>query len=154
MIKLPGQSIIETVIAAALISVAILAAISLSVYSQKQSSYAKYLAEATKYASQAADWLRTERDLVGWGTLADKVTSDGSPATYCLNNLPVSPSDFTSLTPGSCASGSYIPQTTFIRQITADTGSQASGVIKLTITLSWQDSALHTTSQEMELTKW
>ena len=148
MIKLTGQSIVETVIAAALISVAILAALSLSVYSQKQSTYAKNLAEASKYASQGADWLRSQRSLLGWTTMT---TSSG---LYCLNTLPTSPNDFTSLTPGACANNSYIAGTTFTRQINVDNSNVVNGTLKITVSVTWQDSTVHSTSLETELTQW
>lgn len=148
MIKLSGQSIVETVIAAALISVAILASLSLSVYSQKQSTYAKNLAEATKYASQGADWLRSQRTLLGWEAMS---TSSGP---YCLNAFPASPSDFTSLAAGACAAGTHIDSTIFTRQINVDNSNLASGTLKITVAVTWQDSTTHTTSLETELTKW
>lgn len=148
MIKLQGQSIVETVIASALISMAILAALSLSLNSQKASTYAKNSAEATKYTSQASDWLRTERNSLGWSTLA------AAPGTYCLNTIPSAPNDFTNLSLGNCAADTYIPQTIFTRQITVDSSTAASGTIKITITLSWQETTLHSTSLEMELSQW
>jgi Tfp pilus assembly protein PilV len=148
MIKLKGQSIVETVIAAALISVAILAALSLSIYSQKQSTYAKNLAEATKYASQGADWLRSQRSLLGWTTMT---TSSG---VYCLNTIPVAPNDFTSLSPGTCANNSYITGTSFVRQINVDTTNIVNGTLKITVSVTWQDTTTHSTSLETELTQW
>lgn len=148
MIKLAGQSIVETVIAAALVSVAILASLSLSVYSQKQSTYAKNLAEATKYASQGADWLRSERSLLGWTAMT---TSSG---IYCLNSLPVSPNDFTSLTPGTCGSNTYIAGTSFTRQINVDNSGIGSGSLKITVSVTWQDTTSHSASLETELTQW
>jgi Tfp pilus assembly protein PilV len=148
MIKLSGQSIVETVIAAALISVTIITALSLSVYSQKQSTYAKNLVEASKYAAQGADWLRAQRALLGWDGMA------ASSGTYCLNTIPTAPNDFTSLSSGSCSPNTYIDSTIYTRQINVDNSRASSGSIKITVTVIWTDSTSHATSLEAELTKW
>lgn len=145
---LRATSIIEVVIAAALISVAIIAALSLSNSSQRQNSYARDLAEANKYATQLADWVRSQRDQVGYATLAAKNQNDTS--SYCLNTLP---STFSLLgSPGSCDPNSFITGTQFQRVLTVD--NTVSGKVKATITVSWQDSNTRTAQIEMELTQW
>jgi Tfp pilus assembly protein PilV len=145
MKKLLGTSIIEILIATAMISMAVIAALSLTSRSQSQSSYARNLAEATKYATQAADWIRTQRDTLGWTTINSK-----SEGLYCLNNFPP---DINSLTTtGTCDDTSYIGETKFKRQMVLD--KSVSGIIKINITVGWTEQSPREAKIEMELTQW
>ena len=141
---LRGTSIIEIVIATALISMAIIAALSLVNNSQKQNNYARDLAEATRYASQASDWIRAERNRLGWSQI-----NTISAGPYCLNSTPA---DFLSLVAGACASSTYISGTMFQRQI-AITKSDPTA-INIVIEVSWQEQIERQAQIEMELTQW
>lgn len=156
-----GTSIIEIVVAAALISVAIISALSLANHSQKENKYARDLAEATKYATQGADWMRTQRDVIGWATIRAKVLEDdvSNIATYCLNILPAISTtttdiDFSDLTPGDCTPLDYISSTSFTRQMMVDTSSEASGILKITVSVTWQEQTPRQATVNMELTQW
>lgn len=138
-----GTSIIEVVIAATLISVAIVAALSLTNQSQKQNTYAKGLAEATKYATQAADWIRSERDRLGYATLY--TVDDG---VYCLNSLP---SDYTVMETGSCSDNSFIASTVFQREVSL---TKTADTINAVVTITWMESVERQAKIEMELTSW
>lgn len=166
MIIRRGTSIIEIIIAAALISVAMIAALSLMNHSQKQNAYARDLEEATKYAAQAAEWIRTERDTLGWATIASKVNKDATNAgssnsVYCLSALPSSNSpdllDFTYLIEGTCGYTDYIPTTTpsfFKRQMSINTSDPQKLSITITVTWPWQSETVHQAVLEMELSQW
>lgn len=153
---LQGTSIIEIVIATALISVAIISALSLANYSQKQNNYAKGLGEATKYASQGADWIRTQRDTLGWATLASKALADdvGGQAVYCLDLLTTTESatDFTDIVSGNCQPTDYIIGTTFQRKMTITAGGP--GILKVTIMVTWMENIERQATIETELTQW
>lgn len=156
-----GTSIIEIVVAAALISVSIISALSLANHSQKENKYSKDLAEATKYATQGADWIRTQRNIVGWSTIRSKALSDdiSNNATYCLQTLyPLSTLDtdpnFTNLSAGNCAATDYIPNTFFTRTITIDTSSESTGILKITVSVSWLENTQRQATVVMELTQW
>ena len=136
----PGTSIIEIIIATALISMAIIAALSLTNHSQKQNTYAKGLAEATGYASQAADWIKTEKDTLGWETINTQAAGD-----YCLNTFPA---DFSALTSGDCNLASFIGETKFQRKMTL---IKSSGTINVVITVSWLEQIERQAKLEMEL---
>jgi hypothetical protein len=134
---------------------AVIAALSLSNNSQKQNTYARDLAEATKYGNEAIDWLRTQRDELGWATLSSEVTRDQSSGIYCLNTIPAT--DFIDLESGNChdgEGGSYITGTTFQREIIIDNSEASSGILKAKVIVSWRDKIDRTTSIEAELTKW
>lgn len=138
-----GTSIIEIVIAAALISIAIIAALSLANHSQKQNTYARGLAEATKYTTQASDWIRTQKNTLGWATI--NTLGAGS---YCLNEFPT---DFTAISPGDCGS-LYIPTTMFQRKIFISKDNPS--LIKIIIEVSWQENGPRQATIEMELAQW
>lgn len=150
-----GQSIVETVIAAALISIALIAALSLSTRSERQTSYARNSAEATKYASQAGDWFRTQRNSLGWATLVAKAQAESvnNLAVYCLNSIPNNFDDL-SLATGECDSLAYIPNTYFTRAVVVDTSLAATGILKVTVSVSWQEKSIRQTTLELELTSW
>lgn len=138
-----GTSIIEVVIATALISVAIIAALSLTNQSQKQNTYAKNLAAAGKYATQASDWIRAQRDISGWATIY--ALDDG---TYCLNSFP---QDISLIEPGSCAGNSFLDATIYQRQVEL---TKSADSINLKITVKWMDNIERQATIEMELTSW
>ena len=138
---LRGTSIIEILIATAMISVAVIAALSLMNRSQSQNTYARNLSEATRYNTQAADWIRTQRDTLGFATIYAQ-----NQAEYCFNTLP------TGNWPGPCASGTTILGTKYQRKITLT--KPTADTIKFVITVSWTDRALREAKVEMELNKW
>ena len=159
--KKRGQSIIEVVIAGALISTAIIACLTLVNYTQKQASFSRNLNTATTYNNQAADWIRSERENLGWTTLVNKLENDSASrnsVTYCLNDLPTAQGqDFTSLTPGDCGT-TYISTTIFSRMMTADVSNLIanpnSGIVTIVIATSWMDTSPRRTSFTMELSEW
>lgn len=158
MRKLPGQSIVETTIAAGLIMVCFVAALSLLNYTIKQNTYARQLSVANKYAYQAADWLRAEKSLLGWTDFTAKLVTDAAGSntvSYCLITLPAPTiAAFTTLAKGACSSTNYITGTTITRELTLNLASRASGIISGVITTSWQANDTRTTSLELELTQW
>lgn len=138
-----GTSIIEIVIAASLISMAVIAALSLANQSQKQNSYAKNLSEATKYATQGADWIRNEKNTLGWSTI--NTLSDG---TYCLNDFPL---DMTAIQSGSCDSASHVDSTIFTREIEM---VKSVDTINITVIVSWIEQVKRQATIELELSSW
>jgi len=142
MKKLNGTSIIEVIIATALINVAVLSALSLINRSQNQNIYARNLAEANKYSTQVADWIRQERETLGWATLSAKCSGT---CTYCLNDIPPS---FTDLTEGSCTD---TITNTFSRTVTMTKNTDS---LLFTINTTWVDKTIKAASLEMELRQW
>lgn len=143
-----GTSILEVIIATAMISMAVIAALSLTSRSQSQNNYARRSAEASKYASQVADWLRGERDNLGFTELSEYIPPGLGGTTYCLKTLPT---DITDL-PGSgdCGANQLIDNV-FKRSLnlkkTADT-------ITAKVEINWEDTTTRTTIINVELKKW
>jgi type II secretory pathway pseudopilin PulG len=140
-----GSSIIEVVIATAMISMAIIAALSLTSKSQSQSNYARRSSEASKYATQVSDWLRGERDNLGFAELASVPNG-----LYCLVSLPP---DINSLPlAGDCGSNDLIDNL-YQRSLILDSTSTVDTILA-TIEVVWQDSTTRSTKINLELTKW
>ena len=159
MKTLSGQSIVETVIATAIISIAVVAALSLMNYTQKQANYAKTLNLAVDFNTQASDWLRQEKTTLGWATIAGKIATDagaGGSVTYCLNVLPTDASGgFTALTSGACGTGAYISGTLFVREVSFTSNTISSGSTEATVSVSWTDSnATRQNTTTLELSQW
>lgn len=118
---LKGQTILETTLAAALISVAIVAALALSTNTEKEASYSRDLNVATRYNYQAIDWIKQVKAEIGWSTLLAKIESDGSGSLYCLNTIPASPDDFVTIdktTKDDCSSTFVDDKNRFYRTVT------------------------------------
>lgn len=157
MIKLKsGQSIVEVVIATSLISIGIVAALSLANYSTKQNTYSKSLNQATAYNSHAADWIRSQKTKIGWASLIDKLQTDsgGGTSTYCLSSLPSGANDITTLVAGNCDPTDYITGTTFIRELTINLDDVSNGKLTLNVVTSWQEKQTRTATLTMELAQW
>ena len=151
-----GQSILEVVIATTLISMGVIAALSLTNQSQKSSNYAKTLDAATAYNNQLADYLRNQKSLLGYATLEELFVghSAGGVVTYCIDTIPADSTAFLALTPGICGDTDLIAGTTFKRQMEVDVTGSGSGSITATITTSWTDNTVRSAVLNMELSKW
>lgn len=152
-----GQSILEVVIATTLISMGVIAALSLTNQSQKSSNFAKVQGTATAYNNQLADYLRNQKAILGYATLAEKFLAEdsGGVATYCFATLPTSTALFLAHPAGSCnPTTDYIPGTILRRELSVTTGSTASGLLELTITTSWEDNTTRTARLNLELSQW
>lgn len=151
-----GQSILEVVIATTLISMGVIAALSLTNQSQKSSNYAKTLDAATAYNNQAADYLRNQKNQLGYATLAEMFTNDssGGVANYCLAVLPSDSTSFLALNSGTCSDTDVIQGTAFLRDLVVDVSNISAGIIPITITTSWEDSSTRRAVLNMEISQW
>lgn len=122
-----GQSIIEILIATAIISVTLVAALALGTNSIKSSTYSRNLNQATKYSYEAVDYMRQLRHTQGWGNI-----STLNLGVYCLNTIPnlILPSS------GSCST----PMTNevFTRELKIEDTS-SDGIIKFKVTTTWEE---------------
>lgn len=107
-----GMSIIETLIFIAIISIVLvtLTGITASMMRQMRINYNKIY--ATHYAEELADWLRVQKDVVGWSAFylraTGLATSQTSPAlltrSFCVNSPITLTSTYAGLLPaaGTC----------------------------------------------------
>lgn len=151
-----GQSILEVVIATTLISMGVIAALSLTNQSQKSSNFAKTLDAATAYNNQVADFLRNQKNQLGYATLTEKFVLDSSAgvATYCFASLPADSAAFLAINPGICSDTDLILGTIFKRDVSVDLSNSNSGIIPINITTSWYDSGARRAELNMEISKW
>lgn len=138
-----GTSIIEILVATAMISIAIIAALSLANRSQSQNIYARNLSEATGYATQAADWLRIQRDTFGFATINNLSAGD-----YCLSNFPT---DITLIQVDPCNDTDLI-NNVYKRQVNITKPDTTS--MKFIISVTWEEKTTRQATIEMELSQW
>lgn len=63
-----GQMLLEVVLGLAIVTIVMVALVSLSTRSIKNSDFSRYQAEATSYANEAMEWIRADKNTNGWET--------------------------------------------------------------------------------------
>jgi len=139
--KVKGQSIFEVVIAIGVIGIIISGVVALATTSIRNSTFTRNKSLAARYAQEAVEWMRGERD-AGWVTFH---TYAGT-ATYCLDTLAWGNT-------GACSSTETISGTILSREITF------SGVlptqVNAAVRVSWTDSqGVHQVTTSTVLTDW
>lgn len=135
-----GQSLIEVLAALAIAVLVILALVHITTISIKNAAFARNQALATKYAQEAMEWLRSQRDS-SWTNVLSKATASG---TYCLNVLNWSSAS-------SCSS--TLSGTLFKRElIFSDVDSTS---LNAKISVVWiDDDETHRSELNSTFTKW
>ena len=132
-----GQSLVEVLVAVGIISlvlVAIVAGVTLAI---KNASFSKNQTSATRYAQEAMEWLRNQRDQ-DWNAFVGR-----NGRAYCLNNL--------SWSTGSCE---YVLGGIFKREAILS-GLVTDPRIEVKVTVSWQDAGgTHQSELSSYFTKW
>lgn len=145
-----GQSLVEVIIALAFAMVIIVALVTVTVQSMKNSTFAKNNAQATKFAQEGMEWVREKRDSTTWN---DFSSSSGS---YCINFLP---DVWTGLNLGFCPSAAYLNKI-FQRTLTLATPSDKcnndSNQVAVTIVVEWEssDTKTHGSTLTSCFTNW
>lgn len=149
------MTILETVIAATIISVAIVASLKLSTNTQKEANYAKNLSLATKYNYQIFDWFKAVKSELGWTDLSGKVLVDGDNSLYCLSLIPAQATDFLTQAPTSkdSCSTTIIPGTSgFYR--TAELSIIDGNTLSLKVKTYWQGKTEYSVQSETRLSNY
>jgi Tfp pilus assembly protein PilV len=142
-IFIKGQSLFEVVIAVGLSALILIAAVTLSSGSVRNASFSSNNAQATKYAQEAMEWLRGQRD-AGWESFRDDHSSS-SGVESCLNTSP----------PTTWASPpcSVIAGTVFTRSVTLKTIDPDK--INALVLVTWKDSqGTHEVKTQTHFTDW
>lgn len=123
-----GQSLFEVVLALGVIAAITVGVVSLTVGSIRNASFSKNKTLAGRYAQEATEWLRSERDK------NFTVFSGRASGTYCLKD-PIGWSIHT-----NCSPTDNIPGTILYRKVTFST-SLVSGktVIQASVKVYWTD---------------
>src|SRR3989304_3557712 len=91
-----GQSFFEVVLALALVSIILIALVTLATISVRSATFSRNKNLATRFSQEAIEWLRGQRD-TGWSDFFARSSPSG--ATWCLSTLNWSH-------PGDCSSES------------------------------------------------
>ncbi len=129
----PGQTIVEVLIAVAVMALVLTAVAAVLSMSVKNSAETRFKAVATQKAQQAVEVYRRERKVLGWTNFIANVGN----GTYCLNELPTNSDEFKALANGACGEGIAEAGTEFTRE--ALVSQPAANVVRVVVTVSWQD---------------
>ena len=137
-----GQSLVEITVAVAIMGMVLTALVFATTVAVKNADFSKTQAQATRYAQEGMEWLRSQRDQ-DW----DAFDLRAGAGVYCLNNLVLSwPAG-----PGVCAG--FDLDEMFKREVVL---SATMDKIQAAITVSWQGRSgnIHQSELESYFTKW
>lgn len=126
--NLAGQSLFEVVLALGIMTLITVGVVILTLYSIRNASFARNKNLAAKYAQEAIEWLRSERD-----NDISIFKSRVPTVDYCLNSLSWSNT-------GQCGVSEYIPNTNFVRDLSFTVDLTDKTIITATVVVYWTDS--------------
>lgn len=131
-----GQSLVEVMVAVAILALVLTALVLGTTVAMRNANFSKNQAQATKYAQQVMEWMRSERNQ-SWDTFASHT------GTFCLNSL--------SWSSGSCVG--YDLDSVFKREVVL---SGDATKIQAAIVVSWQGTSgkIHQSKLTSYFTKW
>jgi Tfp pilus assembly protein PilV len=139
-----GQSLFEVVLALAVAALIIIAIVVLATISIRNASFSRNQSLTTRYAQEAIEWLRGQRD-EGWDAFYDRAFTT---SLWCLKSL-----SWTDAIIGGCGSSGFISDTIFKREISftiLDTST-----IDTEVKVYWEDAqGLHETKTLTTFTDW
>lgn len=137
-----GQSLFEVVLALAVISVVLVALVSLASGAVRNTTFSKNKTISSRLAQEAVEWIRGERD-TSWTEFFSRALT--SP-NYCLQDLEW-------LDIGSCSNEEFIQDTVLVRNMTLTVISP--NQVQVEIEVSWEDSqGVHATRVVTDFTNW
>lgn len=138
-----GQSLFEVVIAIGVIGIIIAGVVSLAAGSIRNSTFSRNNSLATRYAQEAIEWMRGERD-ADWVTFYNRATVAGN--MYCLDSL-----SWAKARP--CNAGEYIAGTILTRRVIFTPVPTLE--VEAEVTVLWADSqGIHQVASSTVYTDW
>lgn len=143
-----GQSLFEVVVALAISTVIITALVALATSSIRNATFSKNKTIASRYAQEATEWLRSERDKDPQAFQTKALT-----AAWCMQALSWDMS-------GHCNAGDEIFQTSFKREVafTIDqvlVGSSNKTLIRTDVSVIWADAqGSHEVRNSTDFSDW
>lgn len=128
-----GQTIIEVLIAVAVVGVVLTAVASALTQSVKNTVESKYKSVATNRAQEVLEIFRRERFNLGWESF-QVALSDGA---YCYNSLPTTSQEFVDSATGTCVDGEIVSGVSMKREVTIT--SPTSVELQVEVAVSWTD---------------
>lgn len=144
-----GQSIIEVLIATAVVGLVLTSVVVGLTYSIKNTAISTAKTLATKLAQEGMEVYRRERDILGWERFLEAVQSGSGQQTYCLNELPANTQAFMDMVPDSDGcNGELLADQPFTREVLVDTFS--SEEVRVEVVVIWQDGATERTVEVVQ----
>jgi len=136
-----GQGLFEVVLALAVAALIMVAIVALATVSIRNASFSRNQSLATRYAQEAVEWLRGERDK-DW----DAFNAYAASGTWCLKELA-----FNDL--GACSQSEVIAGTNFRREATLTIIDSAN--IDTEVKVYWEDAqGIHEVKTITTFTDW
>ncbi len=139
-----GQSLFEVLVALAISTIIVISLISLVSNSIRNTTFSRNKTLAARYAQEATEWLRGQRD-------EDMETFKTNTLTiiWCLSDLAWN-------TPGSCADDNTIEDTNFIREVTFNSSLLGGkSIIQADVLVTWDDSqGVHEVRSSTNFSDW
>lgn len=144
-----GDTMIEVVVVTFILVTALVALTSVTTVSIARNRLAKERAAATRLAQEGMEWVKAERDRLGFDVIDQMADRDPSPQ-YCLPTLPQSVvtdgeetvKGIDGLTVGACTADQMVAGTTMyqrtmqlVRRVDSSTGSPTG--VDVTMTVQW-----------------
>lgn len=128
-----GQSLIEVTFATAVVAMVLIAVLSSIILSLRNARSALEQTKATEHAQAALEWLRRERDLVGWGVFSSSLSNRGGTLTLCIPSMPADYAALMAEEAGACAEEQVIPDTPYRREVTLTTLSASQVEVQVSV---------------------
>ncbi len=129
-----GNSLIEVVVAAAIVALILVGLVNVTTTNLSNSQYSRNKTLATKYADEALEWIRIQRDALGWDALS--YFASASPPDYCMNTLVWTYG-------GLCDNTDARIDELFHRDVNLYLDPLETGKITVTVKVSWVQGALN-----------
>jgi len=126
-----GFSLIEVLVFITILSLFLVAAMTVAVFSLRSMKRQQYKILASHFAEEANEWLKSEKES-DWTQFVTYDTSGGTGTTYCLENLSWS-SKF------SCPNYGLGPPLVFKRELLIKNSGSPTTQVETIITVSWQE---------------
>lgn len=145
-----GQALLEVVMVAFILLMALVALISLTTVSIARNRLAKERSVATRLAQEGLEWLKYERDRAGFDAVASVLNTP-----YCISEFPAG--GIEALPGGECGAGDYVDAgglgNTFMRTVvfTVGPGFPVSEV-RMAVTVAWR--SVNAVTLEGVITRW
>ncbi len=145
-----GVSLLEVILTLAVSAMILTSIVSLTSKSVSTSTLSRNKAQANRYAGEAVEFVRTQKEFNGWSIFfnAIKDSSDGSttgPEIWCLTTLAFNINH-------ECTASDVIPNTMFKRTLTV-TGD--SNVLDINVKVEWTDEkGTHETFSSTVISNW
>lgn len=139
-----GQSLFEVVVALAIASLIIFALVSLTSNAIRNTVFSKNKTLASKYAQEANEWLRSQRD-----SDPEVFINNTLSPVWCLDSL-----DFVNV--GACSASETVGTSIFLREVSfVSTTQSGKSIIEATITVRWEDAqGTHEVVSVTNFTDW